>query len=426
MRLRQARREFGYALVSLPLAVLGLAYVVITIVLGGMLSLTLLGLPLLAAGVLGARAWGTLHRRLARAALGVRLAAPRPIRRPVGPVGFVRAGLGDGAGWRALAYLFVKLPTAVLTAGVAVALVCYSAVFLSYPFWWWAVRPVNTDSAGRPHRAALQLGDFFFDTWPRAILLGGIGVALLLIGPRILHCVLLLDRLLIRALLGPTSLDDRLTDLEETRAHAVDDSAALLRRIERDLHDGAQAQLVALAMKLGMAKEKLGDAVPADARVLVETAHSDAKAAITELRDLARGIHPPMLDNGLEAALTTLVARCAVPVALRVEISDRPSPAIETIAYFCAAELLTNVAKHSRAGRATVEVCQRGRRLWIRVGDDGTGGASFGAARRSGTALPAGGLVGLRERVRTVDGSIRIESPPGGPTLVSVELPVHS
>jgi signal transduction histidine kinase len=424
-RLRRIRREFGYALISLPLALLGFAYAMVTVLIGGVLSLTLLGLPLLATGIRGGRGWGVLHRRLARATLDLRVADPRPLRRSAGLADYVRTGLADGSGWRALAYLVMKLPVAVLATGVAVAFPAYAVFFLSYPFWWRLVRPVNTDSAGREHRAALQLGDVFFDSWPRAIVLAGIGLVLLLIGPWILRGVLVLDRLLIQGLLGPTSLDDRLDRLEHARAYAVDDSAALLRRIERDLHDGAQARLVALAMKLGMAKEKLGADVRADARTLVETAHHDAKEAITELRDLARGIHPPMLDNGLRAALTTLAARAAVPVSLRVDVPDRPSQAIETIAYFCAAELLTNIAKHSGAQHATVAAWQRGERLWLRVDDDGTGGARFGSAGPAGGSLPSGGLTGLRDRVRTVDGTMEIESPPDGPTVITITLPLR-
>ena len=200
----------------------------------------------------------------------------------------------------------------------------------------------------------------------------------------------------------------------------MDDSAARLRSIERDLHDGTQAQLVALAMKLGLAKEKLDDAAPADlARVtqLVDDAHRGAIEAIAELRTLARGIHPPVLDNGLADALATLAARSAVPVELVTDIPERPSAAIETIAYFSAAELLTNVAKHSGARRATLEAVHVPGLLRIRVTDDGHGGAC---------PVPGGGLRGLAERVRTVDGRLDIDSPRGGPTTVTVELPSHA
>jgi len=225
-----------------------------------------------------------------------------------------------------------------------------------------------------------------------------------------------------RLLVAP--LPQRVRELEQSRARAVDDSAASLRRIERDLHDGAQAQMVAVAMKLGLAKEKLGGtagvAAEADferALQLVDAAHASAKQAITELRDLARGIHPPVLDHGLGTALATLAADSHVPVELVIDLPERPSAAIETIAYFCAAELLANVAKHSSARHATLEAVHVPGLLRVRVSDDGSGGARIEA--RSG-------LAGLADRIRTVDGGLQITSPPGGPTVVTVELPSHA
>ena len=216
----------------------------------------------------------------------------------------------------------------------------------------------------------------------------------------------------------------RVRELEQSRSHVVDDSAARLRRIERDLHDGAQAQMVAVAMKLGLAREKLGGALngtvqPDLERVLelVDAAHRGAKEAIAELRDLARGIHPPVLDRGLGAALATLATRSDPPVELVVDLPERPSAAIETIAYFCAAELLANVAKHSGARRATLEAVYAGGLLRVRVSDDGSGGARLEAR---------GGLAGLAERIRTVDGRLQISSPSGGPTVIAVELPSHA
>jgi signal transduction histidine kinase len=150
---------------------------------------------------------------------------------------------------------------------------------------------------------------------------------------------------------------------------------------------------------------------------LVAGAHSGAKEAITELRDLARGIHPPVLDQGLGAALTTLAARSDLPVELVIDLPERPSAAIETIAYFCAAELLANAAKHSSARQATLEAVHVPGQLRLQVSDDGTGGARVGAR---------GGLAGLTERVQAVDGRLQISSPPGGPTVVAVELPSHA
>src|SRR6266545_3064008 len=365
--MKRAVKELGYALLGLPLAALGLAYTVLTVLAGGALSVTLIGLPALAAGVLGARGWAGVHRGLARRALGVRLGTPGPVRRRPGLVGWIRTGLTDVTGWRALAYLLLKLPVAVLAAAVAVAFWGYGLMLASYPLWYRLI-PASIDGRGRPH-PGMGIGNLFLDTWPRAALVSVAGLVLLL-----------LARWAVRAAL---------------------------------LHDGAQARLVAVAMKLGMARDKLGAEADADTRALLDTAHHDAKEAIAELRDLARGIHPPVLDDGLDAALATLAARSAVPVRLRVAVPRRPSPAIETIAYFCVAELLTNVAKHSGASRATVEVEEHDGRLRVRVGDDGTGGAR-----------PAAGLSGLRERVRTVDGAMDVESPPGGPTVITVDLPV--
>jgi signal transduction histidine kinase len=177
-------------------------------------------------------------------------------------------------------------------------------------------------------------------------------------------------------------------------------------------------------MGLGMAKEKLGDdGQPLDrtevARIrdLVDSAHRNAKEALVELRDLARGIHPPVLDAGLADALATLAARSVIPVEVTADIGERPTPAIETIAYFCAAELLANAAKHSGANQVAVDVRQRGETLRLRVSDDGTGGAD----PSQGSGLP-----GLVQRVRTVDGRFHLTSPAGGPTVVTVELPLRA
>jgi signal transduction histidine kinase len=218
---------------------------------------------------------------------------------------------------------------------------------------------------------------------------------------------------------------ERARELQERRARAVDESAARLRRIERDLHDGAQVRLTALAMTIGEIKEGLDaagrpDPDPDDAervRLLADAAHRSAKEALAELRDLARGIHPAVLDRGLGAALSALAEASPIAVRVSVDASARPSPAIEAIAYFCAAELLANVAKHSGAAHATVGVTGREENLVMNVTDDGAGEARV---------VPGGGLAGLRERVQTVDGRLGIDSPPGGPTVVTVELPGHA
>ncbi|MGH2859769.1 MAG: histidine kinase [Solirubrobacteraceae bacterium] len=216
---------------------------------------------------------------------------------------------------------------------------------------------------------------------------------------------------------------ERVRELQRSRALVVDDAAARLRRIEQNLHDGAQAQMVAVVMKLGLAKDHLSTPAAglqgADldrALELVDAAHRGAMEAIAELRDLARGIHPPALDEGLGVALEGLAARIDLAVELVIELPERPSHAIETIAYFCAAELLTNAAKHSGAQRAKLEVLHQPGLVRMGVSDDGTGGARL---------QPGGGLAGLAERVKTVDGRLQVESPAGGPTVVTVELPGH-
>ncbi len=216
---------------------------------------------------------------------------------------------------------------------------------------------------------------------------------------------------------------ERVRELQRSRAVVMDDAAARLRRIEQDLHDGAQAQMVAVVMKLGLARDHLsttgaraGGAGFDRAVELVDAARRAAMEAITELRDLARGIHPPALDEGLGAALAGLAARSGLAVELVVDLPERPSPAIETMAYFCAAELLTNAAKHSGAQRAKLEVGHQPGLVTMRVSDDGAGGARL---------EPGGGLAGLAERVKTVDGRLQVESPAGGPTVVTVELPSH-
>jgi signal transduction histidine kinase len=208
----------------------------------------------------------------------------------------------------------------------------------------------------------------------------------------------------------------RVDVLEATRSGAVDAQDDELRRIERDLHDGAQARLVALGMSLGLAEQKLATD-PEGAQQLVAEARLGLGEALEELRDLARGIHPPVLaDRGLGAALATLADRSALPVTVLVALEERPSPAVETAAYFAAAEAIANAAKHSGASRIAVDVRRRGDVLELEVADDGRGGAD-----------PSGsGLTGLRRRVEALDGTLAVTSPEGGPTVVRVELPCAS
>ncbi|MDT3438634.1 sensor domain-containing protein [Pseudofrankia sp. BMG5.37] len=425
----RAWAELAYAVAGFPLGILGAAYVVVTFVLGTGLLVTLVGLPVIAAFSAGARLLGAVRRALARALLHLAVEAPERARRAPGFVGWVGAGVGDSAAWRARAYLLISLPLSVMSFAVVVFFRGYGLVLIASPILWsfGYVGSSYRDAHGHERQAVLDYGDLHVDTWPEILLLVLQGMVMLLAAPWVLRGVLSVETWLIPALLGPSGTARRVRDLERTRALAVEDAAAQLRRIERDLHDGTQAQLVALAMKLGLASEKLDAAgdTPAEVdlprlRELVGAAHRGAKEAIVELRDLARGIHPPVLDTGLGTALTTLAARSPVQVDLQVDVpadaSNRPSAAIEAIAYYCAAELLTNAVKHAGARRITVDAARRGGMLRLRVRDDGTGGAH---------AATGGGLAGLAERVGTVDGRLVLDSPPGGPTVMTVELPLH-
>jgi signal transduction histidine kinase len=394
---RRAWSELAYVLVSTPLAALGFGYVLVTLVLGAGLAITA---PLLAAGLVGARRIGGLHRWLAGRFLGERIEAPaRPAAVP-GPLGRIQTRLSDPVGWRTTGYLLLKFPVVALQ------------VYVLTLTWVWGVV-----AATRPLQNALGLNqdasasNTLFDNG--ALMFLG-GVALLLLAPWAVHVATIPDRMLTRWLLGRRGLEERVRDLEETRARAVDDAAATLRRIERDLHDGAQVRLIALTMQLTMVRDAITDDA---ARALVDTARATAKEAVEELRELVRGIHPPALDHGLDTALTTLAARSAVPVETDIALSARPTAAIESIAYFCAAELLANAAKHSGATRVRLSLSQDGDRLFLRVHDDGHGGAA---------PVGGSGLSGLLDRVRTVDGRLDVSSPPGGPTVVTVELPSHA
>jgi signal transduction histidine kinase len=244
----------------------------------------------------------------------------------------------------------------------------------------------------------------------------GLGLLLVLAAPQITRGFAAADVAIASRLLGPRGdLTVRVAELERTRERVVDAAEAERRRIERDLHDGAQQRLVALAMELGRAKSKFAEDIDT-ARLIVDQAHADAKEALTELRNLVRGVHPPVLsERGLDAALSGLAALCPVPVTVHVDVPVRPKPAVEAIAYFVVAEALTNVAKHSRASAAKVWVEGHGYpgTLTVMVSDDGIGGA-----RASGA-----GLTGLADRVAAVDGKFSVESPSGGPTIIAVELP---
>ncbi|MFE9920106.1 sensor histidine kinase [Streptomyces sp. NPDC005774] len=406
-------RELVYVLLSLPISILLFTYAVTMVSLGAGLLVTFLGVPVLAAGLSGCRGFGALERMRARGLLDLDVAEPEPLRmKRQGFVAWMGAVLKSGTSWRSLLYAVLHLPWAVFAFSVAVTVWSIGWSLLTYPLWFW-VFPMYAGQDG------IQLyGDgqhqIYLDNPFEITVTALIGLLFTIATPWIVRALTMVDRLLVHGLLGPSRLATRVVELESDRGAVVDTAAADLRRIERDLHDGAQARLVALAMDLGLAKEKLRED-PQTAAHMVEEAHGEVKTALQELRDLARGIHPAVLtDRGLDAALSSVASRCTVPVQVEVDLTERPAPAIEGIAYFTVSELLQNISKHARATRATVEVWRTENRLMVQVEDNGVGGADVSEGS---------GLAGLAERLDAVDGILVVDSPAGGPTRVTAELP---
>jgi signal transduction histidine kinase len=413
--------ELWYLVVGTALAFLGFAFLALTMGVGLVFAITFFGLAVIGLSLRGARGIGGIQRGLARGLLGELIEDPGPFAPRPGFFGWLQSALRNRTAWRAVAYVVVKVPLAVV------------GIFTAFSVWFDAFTCLIYPLGGRSQPPEFGLVQSFLPPgyfsigspgWLHGTAIFCTGVILFFLAPWVVRVVVLVDRLLMRALLGPDAMAIRVRSLEHARAQTVDTSAATLRRIERDLHDGTQAQLVALAMRLGMAKEKLADTDHVDldqVRELVNTAHHDAKEVIVELRDLARGIHPPALDIGLEGALSTLAARSTVPTDLTLTLHDRPTPAIESIAYFCVAELLANVAQHAEASRASIMCSQHGQWLRLVVRDDGVGGA-----RCSRVGSSSSGLTGLTDRVHAVDGRFDIVSPQRGPTVVTVDLPLHA
>ncbi|MFE7548549.1 sensor histidine kinase [Streptomyces gardneri] len=406
-------RALGYVLIGLPLSVCWFALSVAFVSAGAGLLITFLGVPILAGALAMCRGFGAVERARARALLDFDVKAPEPVRgKTGGAFSWMGAMLKNGASWRHLLYAILHMPWAIFGFTVTVALWGWGWSLFTYPLWQW-VFPAYVGQDG------IQLyGDgthnFYLDSPFETGVTSAIGLLFVLLGPWVLRGIVAVDRLLVSGLLGPSRLASRVTELESDRGLVVDTAAADLRRIERDLHDGPQARLASLAMDLGLAKEKLAED-PKAAAVMVDEAHGEVKVALQELRDLARGIHPAVLtDRGLDAALSSVASRCAVPVSVDVDLPARPVAAIEGIAYFTVSELLQNVSKHARARRAWVDVWRAGDRLMLQVRDDGVGGAEAAAGRS---------LAGLSDRVGAVDGVLAVDSPAGGPTTVTVELP---
>ncbi len=396
--------DLWVGIVTFTAAITGLA------VATSLLPVFLLGIPVWAATIAVSRWLGSFERGRYALTVGVRIPDPRGGAVPEGGW-WQRLGRRTTAGytWREIGYHLLLLPVGGITFALAVAIWAVPLVLLTLPVYNWALPNSGADFGWVTAGSTLA-------TVPGAL----VGLALLLLAPYLVHGLVRLDTLFARTMLGPFTkreLATRVGQLEQSRARVVDSAEAERRRIERDLHDGAQQRLVALAMNLGRARARYDDD-PETARALLDEAHTDAKQALTELRDLARGLHPAVLtDRGLDAALSGLAGRSPVPVTVEVDVGTRPSRTVEAIAYFVVAEALTNVARHSRASQASVEVRRLDGTLRVVVRDNGVGGAS--PARGSG-------LAGLADRVSGVDGQLSVSSPPGGPTVLTVELPCAS
>jgi len=395
-------RELAYlvagVVTGLPTFVLALAGIVVAAA-----SVLTIGLPLLVGVLALARLTPRYFRGPARRLLGWDWGDPPPLPGR-GRWGRVRALLGDPTAWRALAYCLARWPLMVAGAYPGVFCVVVVPVGITYPLWW-----------------GLLHGDFRAwdtDTWAGTWWIALQGVAVLLATPWWLRLVVLLDRFLVRGLLHPSRSQRRIAELEAGRAALQSDAAAMLRRVERDLHDGTQARLVALGLTLSRIESR---STQEPVRSLAADARGTVTEALAELRDIVRGMHPPALDDGLEVALTTLAARSAVPAEVTVSLPERPPDATASALYFAVAELLTNVARHAGATRVRIDLRAEDHRLRLTVTDDGRGGAApDGPARPDASGT---GLAGLARRAAALDGSLTVDSPPGGPTTVTMILP---
>ena len=423
-------KETIHLLLNLPIGIATFTIVVTGFALGFSLLITLIGIPILFALLYVSRAMGTVER--IRAALLLDAEVPRPYRPDPARDNWWRVHLAratDPATWIEMAYHLLLLPIGTITFTIVVTFWSLGLVLVLVPILGWSVPDSlqvvdswimitltdspNTITLGTPGSDFSWVIDA---PWEFAIIVL-IGLGVLFLTPWVTRGVAMANRAIVRGMLG-RDLSERVRELSASRSAAVDLAAEDRRQIERDLHDGVQQRLVSLAMDLGRAKEKL-DTDPDRAKVLVDEAHEEAKRAITEVRDLARGIHPTVLtDRGLDAALSALAARSPVPIDVQVDVARRPPASVEAAAYFVVSEALANIAKHARASKASVTV-RRADDGWltVQVQDDGVGGAMI---------VEGSGLAGLRDRVGALDGELHLLSPVGGPTVLQVEIPCTS
>jgi signal transduction histidine kinase len=421
-------KETLHLLLNMPLGIATFTIIVTGFALGFGLLITLIGIPILIAMLYVSRGMGWFER--VRAGLLLDAEVPRPYRPDPPRDTWYRpflARASDPATWVEVVYHLLLMPIGIITFTIVVTFWTVGLALLVAPIaWWWPESTQVVDAwfqitvTSSPQTVVLGAPgggySWVIDTpWEFAII-SFVGLLVIFLTPWVIRGLATANRAIVRGMLG-RDITERVRELTASRTAAVDLADADRRQIERDLHDGVQQRLVSLAMDLGRAKEKM-DSDPERAKELVGEAHEEAKLAITEVRDLARGIHPAVLtDRGLDAALSALSASSRVPVDVSVDVAERPPASVEAAAYFVVSEALANVAKHANATRASVTVRRSRDRLTIQVQDDGGGGAEI---------APGSGLAGLRDRVGALDGELHLLSPHGGPTVLHAEIPCAS
>lgn len=413
-------RGFAFQAVHLPIAVAAAGWFILTLAVGLPVAVTVFGV-VVSAFLLGGSTWfAAVTRNLSASLLDQVVVAPRPRARRAVPLGWALARIADPSLWRSFAYLLVGFVVTTCSFAVSTVLLVTAVGAVTHAVWG-RFLPAQVGVDGRSHRGA-RFFDTFVDTVPTQLTFAAVGLVLLVVvWPVVNGALASLQRVVIRSMLGTSRGSERLAAVTASRDAAVVDADATLRRIERELHDGTQARLVGLAMTLGDARDRLQHGPGDDGvQTLVEQAHAATKDALVELRALARGIHPPVLDAGLEAALASACSRTPFPVQLRTDLPVRPAPVVEGIVYFGVLELLTNVSKHAEASSVLVDVALRDGGVVATVVDDGVGGAHVALPGADGHGS---GLSGLLERLRAVDGTLRVHSPIGGPTTVCLSVP---
>ena len=400
--------RIGYLLIAGVLGTIEFVVLVTAICLGVSLAVVVIGIPILIGTVY---AWGAMaeaERRIIASLTGKVIPNPyRPVPAEGGRWERLKARLADPATWKDLAFLLLQFPIGLAALVVAAVVLGVGLQALTLPLWYWSI-PDGTD-----------LGIFHVDELWEALALVPVGAVVLLLGVPALSALGRAYTNYAEVLLGSNvdpAVTAEMTDLRGARSRIIEAADAERRRIERDLHDGAQQRLVALALNLRMAEKRAADGDPMAAE-LVRRAGEEAGLALKDLRDLARGIHPAILTNrGLPAALDDLAGRASVPVDVVARPDERLPDQVEAAAYFVVSECLANVDKHAQAGSATVSVTPVNGELVVSVGDDGVGGASTG---------DGSGLQGLEDRVGALDGTLEVESTPGAGTRVLARIPLE-